>query len=111
MSTLGEDYLAGNGGPAHVCKYHDGLTQGQRIGQAFFNALTPKDMEILTGSEFDPFYFDNNECVESAVGYLLDCLTEFGPHDDHERCAEMLWGMQHDADVAYEAWRSSYESR
>lgn len=69
MSTLAEDYLEGYGGS--VATYHSCLTHGQRIGQAFFNALSQDDRDYLTGSLADPFYRDLSSAIERAVEALL----------------------------------------
>lgn len=70
MSTIAEDYLSGRDGS--VTEYHMGLARGERIGQAFFNALNPKDRERLRGSLFDPFFKNSSYGVRSAIDFLLD---------------------------------------
>ena len=74
-TTLAEDYLNGNGGS--VEEYHKYLAGGQRIGQAFYNALSTKDQERLGGSLADPFYSITQESVYQAIETLMDDTT---PH-------------------------------
>lgn len=46
-------------------------TGRQRIGQAWFNALSPEDQNLLTGTMADPFYKDDWESVLVAWGFIL----------------------------------------
>jgi hypothetical protein len=75
MSTLAEDYLAGCGGS--VTSYRASLERGNRIGQAFFNALSEVDQARLSGTLDDPFYSEAQESVYKAIEILLDEAT---PH-------------------------------
>lgn len=45
---------------------------GQRIGQAFMNTLTPRDYERLSGSLSDCFYSDETYRVILALEYLIE---------------------------------------
>lgn len=45
---------------------------GQRIGQAWFNSLTPSDCAKLTGTLYDPFYRDDWLSVRQALMFLLE---------------------------------------
>lgn len=47
-----------------LIRYHRSLNSGQRIGQAFFNALSPEDQESIRGTIWDTFH--NNEAWEVA---------------------------------------------
>jgi len=68
LTTLGEDYLAQFGSEC-VRDYHRYLTYGQRIGQAFMNALPLKERARLTGTLVDCFYKNDNS-VADAIEYL-----------------------------------------
>ena len=46
------------------------LNDGQRIGQAFFNALPGYSQDRLRGTLADPFYRDTVESVVHAVDFL-----------------------------------------
>lgn len=71
---LVESYLNERGGS--VSNYHKFLVDGQRPGQAFFNALSPEDKSRIQGTLYDPFYTDMRhsvyEKVEKAIEWLLD---------------------------------------
>lgn len=63
--ALAEWYLAESGGD--LVTYYIGLRMGHRGGQAFFNALTDDDKDLVTGIQCDPFYFGNDvvtRCIE-----------------------------------------------
>lgn len=75
MTTLAEDYLDGNNGSSE--DYRRMLSKGQRIGQAFVNALSEFDYHRLTGSLYDPFYaegspFQVQSKVYEAIEFLMD---------------------------------------
>jgi hypothetical protein len=70
MATMVEHYLAERGGS--VESYHRGLTAGQRIPQAFFNALCEDDQQRLRGTDKDPFFKDGQGPVYDAIQWLLD---------------------------------------
>lgn len=70
MTILAEDYLAGYGGSPSEYRYN--LKVGQRIGQAFFNALSGADQELLSGTTHDPFYSMHGPAVLRAIEFLLD---------------------------------------
>jgi hypothetical protein len=69
MATLAEDYLEGRDGSVNL--YRHNLELGQRIGQAFFNALSPGDQKRLRATDFDPFYDNSSGVVYTAIEYLL----------------------------------------
>lgn len=48
------------------------LGYNERIGQAWFNSLHPKDAEKLRGTMYDPFYKDEKSDVILALAYLLE---------------------------------------
>lgn len=68
--TVTEDYLDGRGGSSEAFRMY--LQQGQRIGQAFFNALGPADQEILRSTAQDPFYESGQALIHLAIEFLLD---------------------------------------
>lgn len=70
MSTLAEDYLNSRGGSPTT--FQNCLTEGQRIGQAFFNALSEKDQERLRGTTRDPFYIEHGPALHKVIEWLLD---------------------------------------
>lgn len=65
--TLAVWYLEESGG--NRAEYLVNLGVGQRIGQAFFNALSGNDQEKLRGTAYDPFYGGQVETYE-AIDYL-----------------------------------------
>lgn len=80
MTTLAEDYLDGYNGSSE--DYRRMLSKGQRIGQAFVNALCEYDYNRLTGTLYDPFYADGSPFevqtkVYEAIEFLMD---EGGTH-------------------------------
>lgn len=66
--TLAEWYLAESGGD--VVTYHQGLSKGHRIGQAFFNALSRVDQERVRTKRADPFNKDTAIAVHDAIDFL-----------------------------------------
>lgn len=65
------EYLQEFGGDAG--KFEKALNLGgQRVGQAFFNALSTKDQELLRGTIRDPFYKDSIDAVYLAIEFLMD---------------------------------------
>lgn len=72
-TSLAEDYLAGRGGS--VYEYHYNMSEGQRRGQAFFNALSGRDQELIRGSGYDTFYTVGHAAIEKAIEFLLDNET------------------------------------
>lgn len=70
MATVIEHYLEERGGS--VERYHRFLTGGQRIPQAFFNALSENDQQRLRGGDKDPFFKDGSDPVYEAIEWLLD---------------------------------------
>ena len=71
MTTLAEDYLQQFSWKA-VWNYHHNLERGQRIGQAFFNALPEHKQHLLEMTLYDPFYKNDSGSVEKAIEFLLD---------------------------------------
>lgn len=67
--TIVELYLHENGGS--IADYKKCITKGERLGQAFFFALSDLDKRILRGSIRDPFYKNDIQSVEEAVDYLM----------------------------------------
>lgn len=72
-NTLAENYLDGRGGDRQG--YLSRLAAGERIGQAFFNSLSPVDQERLRGTIHDPFHFSHGPKVYLAIQFLLDTET------------------------------------
>ena len=62
-----KEYLGGK-----VAFFWERINTGQRIGQAWFNALDPWDQDKLRGSFYDPFHADNWPAVIKALRFLLD---------------------------------------
>lgn len=69
MTSLAADYLKDRDGDVGAFEY--GLIKGLRKGQAFFNALSPKDRDTLRGSLKDPFYSNDDIAIENAIEFLL----------------------------------------
>lgn len=67
--TLAEAYLNENGGSP--TEYQLNLSNGQRLGEAFFNALSGTDQELLQGRSVDPFWRYTTNAVEAAIEFLL----------------------------------------
>lgn len=65
--TLATQYLTDMGGDPK--KYMTGLARGQRIGQAFFNALSESDQHKVRGTKYDMFYGGQEE-VYAAIDFL-----------------------------------------
>lgn len=68
--TLIEEYLKLQGGS--VERYHEGLAKGQRLGQAFFNALSEHDQGRLVTTPHDPFYTNDQDKVYESLAFLID---------------------------------------
>lgn len=56
--------------PGALRDYRKNLRDGQRPGQAFFNALPMIEQAMLVGTLYDPFYRDDK--IEDAVEFLVD---------------------------------------
>lgn len=54
-----------------VAGYLQRLGDGQRIGQAFFNSLSPVDQHTLQGTPHDPFHGGQAETY-LAIQFLFD---------------------------------------
>lgn len=61
-------YLSQNGG--NTAAFRTGMLRGLRVGQAFFNALSVEDGRRLTGTEFDPYFFNDPAAVVKAIKFL-----------------------------------------
>lgn len=70
MPTLVEEYLELQGGDPQA--YRENLANGQRLGQAFFNALSNLDQGRLVGTLHDPFYSNEQAKVHKTLEYLID---------------------------------------
>lgn len=84
-TILAEDYLAGRGGS--VYEFHYNMSEGQRMGQAFFNALSGTDQERLRGQINDPFYNDGpgtGQKIVNAIQFLLDTESKETQNDNEE---------------------------
>lgn len=68
--TIVELYLHENGGS--VTDYKKCIAKGERLGQAFFFALSDLDKRVLRGTIRDPFYKNDIQSVENAVDYLME---------------------------------------
>lgn len=68
--SLASCYLDERGGSS--IDFRQNLASHQRLGQAFFNSLSPKDAERLRGSLHDPFYLATPEGTIKAIEFLLD---------------------------------------
>jgi hypothetical protein len=68
--TLAEDYLMGRDGyPGKMVVY---LEEGQRLGQAFFNALSEEDQERIRSTPYDPYHTTTTADLYRAIEFLLD---------------------------------------
>lgn len=47
------------------------LDKGHRMGQAFMNALPVEDYQRLTGTDVDPFYSEDPNCIATALDFLM----------------------------------------
>ena len=56
--------------PEQRLSYHEGIRQGQRRGQSWFNSLNEEDRHILAGTEYDPFAYDDPIRILHAFRYL-----------------------------------------
>lgn len=70
MASIVELYLEERGGSPY--EYNRNLEDGQRLGQAFFNALSGVDQERLRGTIRDPFYKLSERKLEEAIEWLLE---------------------------------------
>lgn len=70
MTSLVEEYLELQGGSPE--KYRLNLEQGQRLGQAFFNALSSVDQGRLVGTMRDPFYSNEQSKIIETLEFLID---------------------------------------
>lgn len=70
MATIAHDYLSARGGSPSEFDYNK--KEGQRLGQAFFNALSGTDQERVRGTLHDPFYKHSEEMILSTIEFLLE---------------------------------------
>lgn len=68
--TLVEEYLDLQGGSSEA--YRTNLTGGQRLGQAFFNALSEYDKGRVLATPHDPFYSTDQDKVYKTLEWLID---------------------------------------
>lgn len=66
-------YLQLVGGEQAVAYFltHSRKGGGQRLGQAFMNALPGEDYARLSDSLYDPFYKDSYAALNAALDFLL----------------------------------------
>lgn len=69
-TNLAEDYLEGRGGSPGL--FRSNVLGHQRLGQAFYNALSEKDRNRLIGTIHDPFYKLSPAAIDAAIEFLLD---------------------------------------
>lgn len=77
-TSLAEDYLAGRDGD--VKYFLRGLRAGQRLGQAFYNALSDEDQDRITIDKWEAKSLEDYDCfhdfdmksVERTIEWLLD---------------------------------------
>lgn len=70
VTTLAEDYLSGMGGSPSEYRWR--LSNGERLGQAFFNSLSGTDQDRITGTIVDPFHKSDQDSLVRAMEWLLD---------------------------------------
>lgn len=68
--TLIEEYLDLQGGSSEA--YRNNLAYGQRLGQAFFNALSEYDKGRILATPHDPFYSTEQDKVYKSLEFLID---------------------------------------
>lgn len=66
--TLAETYLSEFGGS--VRNYRQYLSDGQRLGQAFFNSLVDSDQYQISGTPHDPFHKNDQASIHDAIDFL-----------------------------------------
>lgn len=66
--TIAETYLSNFGGSVHL--YRRYLSEGQRMGQAFFNCLVDSDQYKLSGTPHDPFHKNDPASIYDAIDFL-----------------------------------------
>lgn len=65
------DYLKENYG-SQVKMLWSIKSDNQRLGQAFFNALSARDQAKIRTTIFDPYYKTDTECIWKAIEFLMD---------------------------------------
>lgn len=65
ITTMVPDYMLDKD---QFMSWHGGP---QRLGQAFFNALSSPFSNMISGTAVDPFYHDDFEKVTQATAWLL----------------------------------------
>lgn len=53
-------------------KFRENIAKGHRMGQAFMNALPVADYQRLAGTDVDPFYSEDPDCIATALDFLMD---------------------------------------
>lgn len=81
--TLAEEYLDLQGGSSEA--YRHNLTNGQRLGQAFFNALSEYDKGRVLTTPHDPFYSTDQEKVMKTLEWLIDTHPAMQPKKEAKR--------------------------
>ena len=66
--TLAETYLSEFGGSVRL--YRQYLSEGQRLGQAFFNSLIDSDQLKLARTPHDPFHKNDQASIYDAIDFL-----------------------------------------
>ena len=66
--SLIEIYLSEFGGSVRF--YRQYLSEGQRLGQAFFNSLIDSDKSKLSGTSHDPFHKNDKASIYDAIDFL-----------------------------------------
>lgn len=66
--TLVETYLSEFGGSVRL--YRKYLSEGQRLGQAFFNSLIDSDQHKLSRTPHDPFHKNDQASIHDAIDFL-----------------------------------------
>lgn len=67
---FGCDYLKENGGSQ--TEFLLACQDKERLGQAFFNALSDTDQEKIRGLGLDPFYRTEPQAIWDAIAFLMD---------------------------------------
>lgn len=68
ISTLVAEYLRETQGSYSY--FATRVRKGDRVGQAFFNALSHNDQARLRGTPHDPFHSDNYGALYDAIDFL-----------------------------------------
>lgn len=60
----------------YATQYFDYRKTGQRIGQAWYNALLPQYAPWLVGTIYDPFYVSNDDAPDKLIEAAVFLLTK-----------------------------------